>query len=163
MTINTTVYVGSYLVCKMRPMAIEGEKRVCSKNKKHEQDQDRKLKFCPMCAAKVITEMDSIDAHQSFGEILYEKEPRERSKDEKELVKKFDLMEDESIGFNKKGYEVLLASAIGIDADSEGIRELKPAHVLALHVVDQNDVALLKKVVGYESVEIKFGALVQLA
>ncbi len=166
MSMSTQVYIGPYLVCKTIEQTIEEKTRVCSKNKKHKQDQwSNSKKHCSECGGKIIVAMVSEEVPLSLGYVVFEKDEDEYTKDEKKLMRWFDPVESSNVGFNKDGYEILLCPTTrGFSGDEEKIHNVKPEQFSAMgKEVNPNALKLLQKTMKYKSIEAKHGVIISIA
>lgn len=159
---NTSVYVGPYVLAKMAKQKRTEKQRACSKNKRHEVGS--KDKFCPHCGSAVKTISVPIDEYKSFHDLM-DKSDNVLTKEERFVLRKFMFMVPECLGLDDENVEVLLPeNVISVSADQEGITNLTPGELRNIQAYpDPRDVMLLKNTIGYESVEVKFGVLVEVA
>lgn len=160
MGLSTSVYVGPYLICKMKNTVRVETKFVCSQIEKHSirLHTGEYAKYCPACGSEVIEKPFAYDDFSSYSDIYYEPETPEQH----DLAARFYYIPSEWVGFDDKQCEIIVTvQGVTIDADSEGVHNI--SFDALLESISPKDIEQLKSIVGYESVVVRYGVLVQLA
>lgn len=163
MSVNTTVYIGPFLVCKMKVVDVVEQLHVCTKNKRH--DVDGRHKFCPHCGSKV-EEVDVVQKQpHSFTTIQYQA-AEDLTADQQLLVAKFQQLAGDCIGYEgDDNTEILVCETTGVyDADHEQIHFFPQEQMRNFaNGPSQEDIDLLKRTLNYERIEVEYGILIHVA
>lgn len=153
--------VGWYLVCTCKKIGLEDGRLHCPKSEEHVNNIFHDTKFCGVCGTKLIT--DKIDRYASFLDI-HEEDGYIPVNVASELEDNFYLVPIESVGAYQ---EILSVTTDGIFnlhvSEDEGMYEIE-SNRLQLDV--KKDKEKIKEKIKplleylYESIEIKFGAVV---
>lgn len=165
MSTNTSVLVGVYMVCEMsQAETLDNDPSpTCSKNAKHRVGYDDK--FCPRCGAVIDRAPKKVMSHISLHDMLNGnvENPQLDDMPAKALLAHLDPIQGEWVGYRgKKGTELVGFNMVRIEADNEGVHSVDEME----HGFDrptQEQIDLLKELVGYTSVVVKYGVLVEVA
>jgi hypothetical protein len=155
MSIETQVSVGTYLICKQRAEFGKREEFVhCSRNESHHVEES--FKFCPECGAVVRSGVRGEDpAPVALTDFLCQERPISEQ-DLDWLSKNFSSV---FTGVAPEGHEIVTydPGTKFLSGDTESCTEIDTSEfvVPTYAIVDQ-----LKSIVGYSSVEVKFGVIV---
>ena len=168
MSVSRSVYVGPYLVCKHKAFSIKETAKRCPTSIKH-RPAENGGEFCPKCGTRFVTEVfygvewrGARDLFYNTGEPWTDNIP---AVDQNILTSYFNFISTEWIG-GKDGYDYLTISnsGVSVDADNEGVHVFTPEETLALtQPPNQDMIDLLQQYLEYESIEVKFGALVSIS
>lgn len=168
MSTSTRVYVGPFLVCTRPTIPFEQNVTVCS-NKPHKHDVSESDQFCRKCGKPVKVEIVRGTTRRSFSSLI---DPDEeaggwydslKKKDVKNLLNHFTFVDPEYVGDigGEVDYLVYDPNSISIDTDTTGMETWTQEQFQRLSKNPPTvAVELLKKVMGYESIDVNFGVLV---
>lgn len=161
MSLSTSFILGTYLVCKMKKETGEDLVLACERNPKH--DVDMEDNFCAKCGGMIVHTPTTYDAYVSFTDVIDEIAEDDMSKEIRQIYKSFWHIPGEFVGFDEEGYEIISTSnSLYLSGDNEGVHDISLDQLAKLQLPPTN-IDLLQRVIGYESVEVKFGVLVQVA
>lgn len=159
---NTGLHVGYYIVAKMKKIMVTEKDVQCSHNPKHHIKGDEN--FCGKCGAKVVDVSIEVRSFLSLRDVeSLQTNAITSMEDLVFLQDNFSGIVGEWVGFDKEGYERVALNDFSeyVDCDNEGVHELPDPYTDERRGLP--DLDRLQRIMQYESIELKWGALVSVA
>jgi len=175
MGLNTSLHVGFYIEAKMATIPDVEAKFVCEKNPNHKTDPYGRDEFCSKCGGKIIKVEVPATSFRSFSNIQFNTYAELQKHYPSEVGLAIDDYEwardalqhvpSEWVGHDKEGHELLVFEKYNtnIDADYEGVHDLPSPATGPSRQEVTDTLNRIQKIMGYESVEMKYGVLVSVA
>lgn len=157
MSTTTSVYVGYYLKAKLQTIEVLEHVKKCSSNSSHLVIDVNDAHHCSICGAELTLQTDTVNNKLSIENISYTTDISEE--DTEWLEDTFSFVQAESIGEEEYDYLLYDDGYAYFEADWGGWSDISNEFKLPYDV----DLDRLKKLLKYQSVELKFGALVSVA
>lgn len=161
MSIETTVSVGTYLVCTMTIGTTSKQEVVqCTRNKDH--DVEHHHKFCPHCGAHVLRVEKTVAGEYVSLAAIDTGDVRVPEQDLDWVFSNFGVVYSEPTNEMSASQELITyrPGTHFVSADEESTTEID---TMSFVRPSDADIDRLKSIVGYSEVEVKFGMIVSIS